>query len=300
MNKLLVICGPTATGKTQFAIKLAKKFNGEIISADSRQVYIGMDIATGKDRRMYGDVPVHMIDVVDPRENFSVAQYSVLANKAIEDIWNSGKLPILVGGTGLYIKAIVDGIETSIVPPDEKLRKDYANKGASELFHILNKINPQKANSMNESDRKNPRRLIRAIEISNWKEEGKDENRKIDVIMIGLTAPREILYQLIDARVDKRMSEGMVGEVDQLLGNGVSHKRMQSFGLEYRLIDNYLTGKITEDILVETLKYKIHDFARRQLTWFKKDKRINWSNIESSDWAENVEKKVRAWYNDAV
>lgn len=310
MNKLLIICGPTATGKTQAGINLAKKFNGEIVSADSRQVYKGMDIATGKDLSAYGNVPVWILDVVRPTQQFSVAQYCALARRAIEDIWSRGKPPILVGGTGLYIKAVVDGIETTVIPPDKKLRKEYESKSAVELLSILKSIAPQKAHSMNESDRKNPRRLIRAIEVvsyiphlnlhSHFQPARPAGGPPASTLMIGITAPREVLYRLIDKRVDRRMSEGMVEEVENLLKKGVSHKRFQSFGLEYKWIDNYLTGKITRDEMVKTLKYKIHDSARRQLTWFEKDKRINWFDITDSDWSENVERLVREWYNRKI
>lgn len=307
MNKLLVICGPTATGKTELGVQLAKKFGGEIVSADSRQVYRGMDIATGKDLSAYGDIPVWMLDVVRPTQQFSVAQYYEMAVRIIREVWERGKLPILVGGTGLYIKAVVDGIETAHIPPDAQLRREYEGKTVSELLEVLNKINPKKARSMNESDRKNPRRLIRAIEIASHSRP--EQSRRVPLqnlrshillptstLMLGLTAPRSYLYQLIDTRVDRRIGQGMVEEVEGLLKTGVSHKRLQSLGLEYKWIDSYLTGKIEMDEMVRTLKLKIHDYARRQVTWFKKDKRILWFDITDKGWGENVERLVREWY----
>lgn len=307
MEKLLVVCGPTATGKTQLGVELAKKFNGEIISADSRQVYKGMDIGTGKDLQLFDRIPVWMLDVVNPTKQFSVAQYYSLAIKVIGGIRKRGKLAIVVGGTGLYIKALVDGIETINIPPDKKLRNELRSKTAEDLIKILRQINPKAIELLNESELKNKQRLIRRIEIARWKLKMGSENMvrhlveemegEKDVLMIGIAAPREVLYERIDQRVDKRMEQGMVQEVKDLLNAGVRHERLQAMGLEYRAIDNYILGKIPEDVLVNQLKYDIHTFARRQLTWFKKDKRIHWFDVNENDWQEKVEAMVQKWYN---
>ena len=326
-DQALLICGPTATGKTQLGIYLAKKFNGEIVSADSRQVYREMDIGTGKDLPenakfnpsaslrartqnfeigyyFFDKVPVWMLDVVEPTEQFSVAHYYKLANCVIEDIWQRGKLPIVVGGTGLYIKALVDGIATITIPPNKKLREQYKNKTAQELFAILEKLDSQRASSMNPSDRQNPRRLIRAIEVTKWKWEMVDVklndevgSEKINALPIGLAAPLEELRKRIDDRVERRVEQGMVDEVERLLKQGVSHERLQEFGLEYRIIDQYLQGKFPKYKMVQRLKTEIHGFARRQLTWFKKDNRVNWFDVTKPNCQEKVEKKVREWYN---
>lgn len=303
MRKLLVICGPTAMGKTQAAVNLAKKFNGEIISADSRQMYRGMDIATGKDLEAYGDVPVYMLDVVDPDERYSVAQYSKLARLALEDIWSRGKLPIIVGGTGLYIKAVVDGIQTSVIPPDAQLRKEYENKTASELFEILTKIDWKKANSMNESDRKNPRRLIRAIEIANWNVEMRSANvdnevgSEIETLMIGLTAPTDILKARINARISRWLKVGAEGEIRRLIASGVPWSAQAMNAIGYRQWKPYFEGNSEKGKVISEWKKEEWQYAKRQMTWFKRDKRIIWFDIESPNWSENVEKQVNEWYN---
>ena len=306
--KLFIICGPTATGKTELGVRLARKFNGEMVSADSRQVYKGMDIGTGKDLSVYGDVPVHMLDVASPKKSFSVAQYSELASKALRDIWSRGKLPILVGGTGLYIKALVDGIGTLNIPPSEQLRKEYDGKTVSELFGILAALNPKKARSINESDRKNPRRLIRAIEIVKWNIEygiaNVEENKK-DILMIGLSASPEVLRQKIDIRINGWVKEGAQDEVKKLIAEGMSWNSQAINAIGYREWKPYFEGKSDKRSLTLRDKEKVISewkknewrYAKRQLTWFKKDKRVNWFSIEDPNWVQSVEKKVRQWYN---
>ncbi|MCJ7793250.1 MAG: tRNA (adenosine(37)-N6)-dimethylallyltransferase MiaA, partial [Candidatus Marinimicrobia bacterium] len=231
MGRLLIICGPTATGKTSLGIHLAKKFNGEIISADSRQVYKGMDIGTGKDIENgkwimdngksghweVEEIPVWMLDVVEPNQEFSVAQYVELAQKIIEDLWQRKKTPIIVGGTGFYIKGLIDGIETLGVEPNWELRKRLEKLSVRKLFDILARLDSSKAASMNASDRKNPRRLIRAIEIASKSRRLKTEDRKqkmtAEILWIGLKGEFKELYQRIDERVDKQVKIGAEEEV---------------------------------------------------------------------------------------
>ncbi|MBI2029667.1 tRNA (adenosine(37)-N6)-dimethylallyltransferase MiaA [Candidatus Gottesmanbacteria bacterium] len=278
MNKLLVILGPTATGKTHLALKLAQKLNGEIISADSRQVYRGMDIGTGKDKPP--NTHIWLYDVVNPNEEFSVADYCQLAWVVIANIWKRGKLPIIVGGTGLYIKAVVDGINTLGIPADEKLREELEGKDIEYLQNKLKEINPVRLENMNRSDRNNSRRLIRAIEIGN-KSGINNRKKDIDALFIGLKASREILNKRIDERVDKRVSQGIIQEIRSLLKKGYNWDLPSMSGLGYRQFKEYIEKKDTFDKAVEKWKIAEHQYAKRQMTWFKKDKRILWYDISN-------------------
>lgn len=295
MNKLLVICGPTATGKTALGIRLAKKFNGEIVSADSRQVYIGMDIGTGKDFK-----GAWLLDVVKPNQPFSVAEYVKLAWQVIEDIWERGKLPIMVGGTGFYIKAIVDGIETMGVPPDWELREKLRYYDTKILRETLEKLDPEKLRRMNESDRKNPRRLIRAIELAT-KTVRPILARKpytLNPLFIGLTAPYKTLYQQIDERVDERVKAGIEEEIKKLLQIGYSWENsVLGTTIGYREWQPYFERKSTLEEVVKKWKFAEHGYARRQMTWFKRDKRINWFDVTSPSVEEKIEKMVSKCYN---
>jgi tRNA dimethylallyltransferase len=300
MNKILVIVGPTAIGKTGLGIKLAHQFKGEIISADSRQVYKGMDIITGKD--LSGEVKTWLLDVVTPDQKFSVADYYELAWKAIEDIWSRGKLPIVVGGTGFYIKALIEGIGTLGIKPDWELRKKLADCSINQLMDYLNKIDPERSQKMNESDRKNPRRIVRAIEVAlKLKTENLKQNTnnyyEIDKLMIGLTAPNEILYQRIDQRVEERVNAGAEEEIKKLLDKGYTWENSvlgQTIG--YCEWQEYFEGKDSSETVIQKWKFAEHDYARRQMTWFRKNQSINWFDITSVGWQERVEKLVKDWY----
>lgn len=291
MKKLLVICGPTATGKTALGVKLAKRFSGEIVSADSRQVYKGMDIGTGKDLPALDGTPAWLLDVVSPNKQFSVANYLKLAWGAIEDIWARGKLPIIVGGTGFYIKAITEGIGTLGIPPDWKLRKKLESYRVTELQNLLKKKDPQRWEKMNRSDRENPRRLIRAIEVAG--KQLKTEHCKLDALFIGLTAPYAILYRRIDERVDKRIGEGIEEEIRGLAKKGYNFKN-SVLGTTIGYCE-WEDAK-PRDQIIKQWKFDEHDLARRQMTWFKKNKQINWFNIDRPDWEKKVEKTVKKWY----
>jgi len=265
MNKLLVICGPTATGKTALAVALAKQFNGEMVSADSRQVYKGMDIATGKDRDP--DIPIWMYDVVSPDEKFSVSQYQKLAEKAITDITARGKLPIVVGGTGLYINALIHPFETINIPPNLRLRKKFQNMTIQELQNMTAR------GDMNQSDWNNPRRLIRKIEIAESKTVTPKQPNTFDYLMIGLTAPLPMLYQRIDTRLKSRVRAGLVRETASLLARyRPDLPSMSAIGLNE------------------------HAYARRQLTWFKKQKGIHWFDVTDPKFTDKVAALVAAWY----
>ena len=289
-NKLLVIVGPNASGKSDLAVKLAKRFNGEVVSADSRQVYKGMDIGTGKitKEEMQG-IPHHLLDVASPKRRFSVVQYQKKAIEAIKKIQRKGKLPILCGGTGFYVQAVVDGLVFPKVKPDWRFRKKLEQKSARELYKYLKKLDPERAKTI---EKDNKRRLIRAIEIvlKTGKPVPKLQKQKLfDVLMIGIKRNKKELKERIRKRLKKRLKQGMIEEVKKLKESGLSWKRLEEFGLEYRWIARYLQGKIDYQEMIEKLQKDIEDFAKRQMTWFKRDKRICW--IQNYKEAEKLVRK---------
>ncbi len=262
---VIVILGQTATGKSDLAVKIAKKINGEIISADSRQVYKGLDIGTGKisQKEMKG-VSHHMLDVANPKTKFTVAEYQKLAILAIADILKRGKVPIITGGTGFYIDAITKGIVFPEVPPNLKLRKILENKTTPQLFKMLEKLDKVRAKTI---DAKNKVRLIRAIEIARVL--GKVPQISAveplyEFIKIGLYLPEDKLQKKIEKRVKKMFQDGLLKEIKKLKKSGIDDTRLKEFGFEY---DKPTPEKVT----FETLKY-----AKRQMTWFKRDKEIKW------------------------
>lgn len=281
-NKILVIVGPTASGKTSLSVWLAKKFNGEIISADSRQVYRGMDIGTGKVTKyeMMG-IPHYLLDVASPNSKFTAARYKSLATKALKQIWKNTKLPIIVGGTGFYIQAVVDNMEMPKVAPDWKLRGELEKKSAKDLFSQLEKLDPTRAKNI---DKYNKRRLIRALEIiiktghpvPTLPDIGSRAN--LEVLVLGVKRPKKELNKLIEKRLIKRLKTGMVEEVEKLHKSGVSWRRLEEFGLEYRCIAMYLQKKMPYEEMVLKLQKEIEHYAKRQMTWFKRDKRIKWTS----------------------
>jgi len=276
-KKLIVVLGPTSSGKSDVAVKLAKLVKGEVISADSRQVYKRMDIGTGKitKKEMKG-IPHYLLDVVSPKNRFTVAQYQKLAFKAIDKIFKKGKIPIICGGSGFYIQAVIDRIVIPKVKPDWKLRKKLEKKSAKELYTIFKKLDRQRAKNI---DKKNPRRLIRAIEIA--KKLGKvpilEKNPlPYPTLIIGIKKEEKELKKLIKKRLLKRFKKGMVAEVKKLRKLRVSWKRLDEFGLEYRWVSRYLKGEIDYQEMVQNLQKDIERFAKKQITWWKSDKRIIW------------------------
>jgi len=276
-KKLIIILGPTASGKSALAVKLAKKFNGEIISADSRQVYRNMDIGTGKiTKKEMKSISHYLLDVANPKRKFTVAQYRSLATSAIDKIFKKRKIPIICGGTGFYIQAVVDGLIIPEVPPDWKLRKKLEKKSVKELYQILKKLDPKRAKTI---EKENPRRLIRAIEIVKKIDRVpvlKKEPLPYSILLIGIKKGKRELSSLIRKRLLKRVREGMVAEVKKLKKSGLSWKRLEEFGLEYRYIAQYLQGKISYAEMIESIQKESEHYAKRQMTWFKRDKRIKW------------------------
>ncbi len=281
LPKIIVILGPTASGKSALAVKIARKFNGEVISADSRQVYKGMDIGTGKvtEKEMAG-VPHHLIDVTSPKKVFTVSQYKKLAAKKIGEILKRSKLPIICGSSGFYIQSVVDNIIIPSIKPDKKLRAKLMQKSTGELFEQLKKLDPRRAKSI---DKHNRYRLVRALEIiikSGKRVPPIISKPTYEPLFIGIKRNKKELKKLIKERLLKRLKEGMVKEVIGLKKAGVRYERLEDFGLEYRYIAYYLQNKLNYDDMVKKLQMEIEHYAKRQLTWFKKNKRIKWITNE--------------------
>ncbi len=279
--KVLVILGPTATGKSSLAVSLAKKLNAEIISADSRQVYKGMDLGSGKiAKKEMSGIPHHMLNVVGPSTRFSVQKYKQLAEKAIEKILAKNKLPIICGGTGFYIDSIVKNIELPKVSPNKELRKKLEKKSAEQLYMLLEKLSPARTKNI---DRYNKIRLIRAIEIAKALGDVPtiiEKPSPYDFVFVGLDLADEKLKKNIETRLDTRIKKGMVNEVKKLHENGVSWKRLESFGLEYKNCALFLQNRITKDQLIENLKNESWHYVKRQRTWFKRNEKIHWFKPE--------------------
>lgn len=275
-NKLVIILGPTSSGKTALAVKMAKLFKGEIISADSRQIYKGMDIGTGKDLKEYNKIPYHLINIVKPTQKFSLAKYQKLAYKAINDIIARGKVPFLVGGTGLYLNAITQGYNLNKVKPDLKLRNSLNKKSIKQLQILVKKFSVK----LNQSDFNNKRRLIRQIEIIKNKSlaEKLPNQPKYECLILGLTLPKDKLNKKINARLEEMFKQGLLKEVKKLHQNGVAWKTLDDFGLQYRFAARYLQNKLNYDTMTYQLQNSLHQFAKRQMTWFKRNKNIIWLN----------------------
>jgi tRNA dimethylallyltransferase len=280
MNKLVVILGPTASGKTDLAIKIAKKFGGEVVSADSRQIYRGMDIGTAKPLELHG-VPHHLIDIKNPNQKYTVAEFKKDAIKAIKNIQKRGKLPILAGGTGLYIKAVVENLDIPKVKANpllrRKIEKEMQERGLDYVFQKLIKLDPEAVYIV---DPKNPRRVIRALEVVLLTKKPFSRQRKIgkpvfDVLEIGISVPNEKLKEKIDKRAEQMVKDGLAREVESLIKKyGINQQAFDAIG--YREIAEHLSGKITLAQALEKIKTNTWHFAKRQTTWFNSDSKIRW------------------------
>jgi len=293
---ILVICGPTASGKTSLAVSLALKYNGEIISGDSRQVFRGMDIGTGKDLNEYrtptGNISYHLIDIVNPMEEYNLYSYLTDFRDAFSLTTGRGKLPVLTGGSGLYIEAALKDYPLSPAPQDAGLRMELDIMPKDELLHILQN---ESEDILGKTDTSSNRRIIRGIEIARHMKKNPHEDinltgEKLIPLIIGIKLPRNELLKRIDSRLDARLKEGMIDEVKSLLSKGVTYQRLIKLGLEYRYCAMYLNNEISYIDMVEKLKTEIHRFSKRQMTWFRgMEKRglpVNW--IEGSNPDESV------------
>ena len=278
-NRVIAVVGATASGKTSYAIELAKKINGEIISADSRLVYKGMDIGTAKPTiDEMQEVPHYMIDVVEPEYNYSVGLYVKEAQKHITDIISRGKVPIVVGGTGLYFRVLLENYDLPDVKPDYELRKELSSYSYEELLEMLTKLDEKAANSVEKNDKK---KLIRYIEIIKLAGKPLDlvrgvKEKEFNVEWVGLNFPREILYDRINKRVDLMIEQGLIDETKKLLQK---HGRISNITdtIGYREVLSYLDGELSLDEAKDKLKQNTRNYAKRQLTWFRKNEQINWN-----------------------
>jgi len=285
---LLTILGPTASGKTRLGVELCRELNGEIISADSRQVYRGMDIGTGKDLNEYGEIPFHLIDIAKPGEEFSLFEFQRRALAAIRGIRRRDRLPVLVGGTGLYLDAILRRYRLVEVPVNRQLRSELASLTMEELIHRLLQLKPNPHNTTDFRDRKH---LIRAIEIAAGENQPPLSSMLPDFppltpLIFGLHWERETLRERIEIRLRQRLEEGMIEEVSRLRDQGVSFEILENYGLEYRFVAWFLQGRLDRGELFQKLYQAICAFAKRQMTWFRRMERhgvaIHWLEADKS------------------
>ena len=303
---MITILGPTACGKTDLAAHLAYYIDGEIISADSRQVYRGMDIGTGKDLADYTvngrQIPYHLIDICDPGEKYNLFRYQQDFHKAYSDIRSRGKVPVLCGGTGLYIESVLRGYSLSPVPQNPELRKSLEGRTLAELTDILVNLKEQTGSAMhNTTDVDSCQRAIRAIEIESYNLQTPLEKRTmppVDSLVIGVSIDRDLRRERITRRLKQRLDNGMVDEIRGLLDKGVSRDDLVYYGLEYKYVTMYAVGELSYDEMFRQLEIAIHQFAKRQMTWFRGMERrgvkINW--IDSTlDMDDKIKKIKQLW-----
>jgi tRNA dimethylallyltransferase len=292
LPKIVAVIGPTSSGKSDLAVAIACRAHGEVISADSRQVYRGMDIGTGKvtKKEMRG-IPHHLLDIASPKRTYTVAHWKRDAERAIADIGKRGKLPVICGGTGFYVQSVTDGLVLPDVKPNTQLRAELVRHTPEELFTRLQHKDPERAETI---DAKNPVRLIRALEITDalGKVPPLHTTPKFNTLFIGIKTDPDVLHERIHARLLKRMRRGMLGEVKRLHEEGVSWRRMEELGLEYRFLARHLQGKLSKEDMLAQLEIAIVHYAKRQVTWWKKDARIHWV---AHDDIEGVIQIVNKW-----
>ena len=286
MNKLVIIAGTNASGKSGLGIELALKYGAEIVSADSRQVFRGLDLGSGKvtAEEMQG-VPHHLLDVAEPNDFFSLSHYQKLAYAAIDDIFARGGRPFLVGGTGLYVNAVADGYNLNDAEPDPAIRQRVEAMSLEELTELIGEKNP---GALERLDLKNKRRLERAAEKAlAGKGNELPSKPRYETLMIGVTWPREVLYERIRERLDRRLKEGMIAEVENLRANGATDEFLYKLGLEYRYILMYLKGEFGSfDAFYDKLFMEIRHLAKEQMTWFRKRTDIHWIDMQKDPFDE--------------
>jgi tRNA dimethylallyltransferase len=288
---LLVVLGPTASGKTRLGVQLARALGGEVISADSRQVYRGMDIGTGKDLAEYGDIPHHLIDIVNPGDEFSLFQFQRLFFEVFAAVRERGNLPVLAGGTGMYLHSVLQGNLLVETPQNTHLRRELADLSMASLSERL-KGSPSRLH--NTTDLLERERLVRAIEIAEYGRGREPEPvPEIKPIILGIRWEREALRRRITARLRERLEQGMIGEVERLHQQGVPWETLEFYGLEYRFIARHLKGELNRNDMLQKLGSAIHDLAKRQETWFRRMERsgivIRWLNGDGDPFAQAME-----------
>lgn len=327
-NKIIVIVGPTSVGKTNLALHLASLFNAEIVSSDSRQVYRHVNIGAGKDVGSAGfidkttdftsisekyslgfyevnKVPIWLLDVLDPQHQFSVANYLHLALKVIENIQQRGRQVLIVGGTGLYVKGLLEGIATTGIPANQSLRKELNTYTLEKLQKKLIEVDPIKFSSLNNSDKNNPRRLIRGIEISLFRSNQPIQpndlvqplSRKNDILIIGLKTSPEILKARITSRIKQRLKAGILEELNKLVAQNIGFQYQAMAALGYKQLFSYLKGEIDKTTAINNWATAEYKYAKRQMTWFNKMKDILWYDINDKDIIHKITLKVSAWNN---
>jgi tRNA dimethylallyltransferase len=298
--EMITILGPTACGKTQLAVALAAEIGGEIISGDSRQVYRDMDIGTGKDLCEYTfngkEIPYHLINICEPGTKYNLFEYQRDFHKAFEDISSKGHIPILCGGTGLYIESVLKGYSLSPVPQNEQLRKRLEGIPLHELTRMLEDLKQRnKSNMHNVSDVDTPQRAIRAIEIEEYNLHNPMPERQmppIDSLIFGIDIPRDARRKRITERLKQRLENGMIDEIKNLLAKGIPAENLIYYGLEYKYVTEYITGHLTYEKMFSELEIAIHQFAKRQMTWFRGMERRN-IKINWIDWHLDTNDKVK-------
>ncbi|MBN2035649.1 MAG: tRNA (adenosine(37)-N6)-dimethylallyltransferase MiaA [Chitinispirillaceae bacterium] len=298
MKKLIVICGPTATGKTALGVRLAVSYNGEIISCDSRQVYRGMDIGTGKDLSHYRvgtrDIPYHLIDIADPAQVYTVYHYQRDFYRVFAGICSRNRVPVVVGGTGLYLEAVLRSFRISAIPEDGALRELLMSRDKHSLEQELKQLDPKR---YAETDLSSKKRIVRSLEVAYARQTGSgDSDRRaiplppLDPIVIGVRFERSVLRERIRLRLEERFDQGMVDEVRRLLSSGIPPQRFDMFGLEYKHIARYIRGEIEFDAMKQELFHAICRFAKRQETWFRGMERrgipVHWIKEDNAEKAE--------------
>ena len=302
MLPMITILGPTASGKTPVAARLAAEIGGEVISADSRQVYRRMNIGTGKDLDDYGAVPYHLIDIREPGTKYNLFEYQQDFFDVYQQIRSRGAVPILCGGTGLYIEAVLKGYHLSPVPQNQTLRDSLEGKSLAELTDMLKELKARNGSNMhNTTDVDSCQRAIRAIEIETYNAEHPMPRRElppVESLIIGINIDRELRREKITRRLKSRLEEGMVDEVQALLDEGIPTEDLIYYGLEYKFVTEYLTGQLTYDEMFSRLEIAIHQFAKRQMTWFRGMERrgfkINWIDA-TLPMEEKIERIKTLW-----